>query len=69
MKFTSFFVSGYGKATRINRNYFIYKIMRHTFKAKIYKTGINWCVDVPAKISGQMIAGKGRVVYRKMKTQ
>jgi len=43
--------------------------MRHTFKAKIYKTGINWCVDVPAKISGQMIAGKGRVVYRKMKTQ
>jgi hypothetical protein len=35
--------------------------MKFSFKAKIYKTGINWCVDVPARISQQMIAKKGYI--------
>lgn len=35
--------------------------MKHSFKAKIYKTGINWCVDVPLKITGKMTPVKGRI--------
>ncbi|RYG16482.1 MAG: DUF1905 domain-containing protein [Chitinophagaceae bacterium] len=31
------------------------------FKAKIYKTGINWAVDVPLKISEQMLPEKGYI--------
>jgi hypothetical protein len=31
----------------------------HTFTAKIYKTGINWCVDVPKRITGTLKATKG----------
>jgi hypothetical protein len=31
------------------------------FKAKIYKTGINWCVDLPAKITQRMTSEKGRI--------
>lgn len=37
------------------------KTMQHTFKAKIHKVGINWCVDVPEKITMQMTADKGRI--------
>lgn len=40
--------------------------MKHHFQAKIYKTGINWCVDVPIEISEKMIAKKG---YIKIKGQ
>lgn len=40
--------------------------MKEHFKAKIYKTGINWCVDVPIKITEHMIADKG---YIKVKGQ
>ena len=35
--------------------------MKHTFKAKIYKTGINWCVDVPTEITELLTAEKGRI--------
>lgn len=35
--------------------------MEHTFKAKINKTGINWCVDVPTKITELLTAEKGRI--------
>ena len=35
--------------------------MKHTFKAKIYKTGINWCVDVPTEITELLSAEKGRI--------
>ncbi|MCO5241961.1 MAG: YdeI/OmpD-associated family protein [Chitinophagaceae bacterium] len=35
--------------------------MKHTFKAKIYQTGINWCVDVPAEFTGLLTAEKGRI--------
>ncbi|HWA34119.1 MAG TPA: DUF1905 domain-containing protein [Cyclobacteriaceae bacterium] len=35
--------------------------MKHTFKAKIYKTGINWCVDVPRKITERMRPTKGYI--------
>ena len=35
--------------------------MKHTFKAKIYKTGINWCVDVPTAITELLTAEKGRI--------
>ncbi|MEO5977108.1 MAG: YdeI/OmpD-associated family protein [Chryseolinea sp.] len=35
--------------------------MKHQFKAKIYPTGINWAVDVPVKISEQMISIKGYI--------
>lgn len=31
------------------------------FKAKIYKTGINWCVDVPVKLSEQLQKEKGYI--------
>lgn len=40
--------------------------MKEHFKAKIYKTGMNWCVDVPIKITEQLIADKG---YIKIKGQ
>jgi len=33
----------------------------HSFKAKIYKTGINWCVDVPFKISESLEKEKGYI--------
>ena len=35
-------------------------IMKHIFKSKIYKTGINWCVDVPVKITDKLVSEKGR---------
>jgi hypothetical protein len=35
--------------------------MKHRFKAKIYKTGINWCVDVPRAITKQMEPVKGYI--------
>ena len=35
--------------------------MKHNFKAKIYKTGINWCVDVPTEITEQLTSEKGRI--------
>jgi hypothetical protein len=35
--------------------------MKHIFKARIYKTGVNWCVDVPFEISGQMKVTKGLI--------
>ncbi len=35
--------------------------MQFTFKAKIYKIGINWAVDVPVKISNQLIREKGYI--------
>lgn len=33
----------------------------HHFKAKIYKIGINWAVDVPAEISEKMLPEKGYI--------
>lgn len=33
----------------------------HSFKAKIYKTGINWAVDVPANISNKLEKEKGYI--------
>jgi hypothetical protein len=33
----------------------------HSFKARIYKTGINFCVDVPKKITSKLIAVKGYI--------
>lgn len=38
-----------------------FAFMKHTFKAKIYKTGINWCVDVPTKITKRLIPVKGYI--------
>lgn len=35
--------------------------MKYQFKAKIYPTGINWAVDVPARISKQMTPTKGYI--------
>lgn len=35
--------------------------MKGNFKAKIYKIGINACVDIPTKITEQMTAEKGRI--------
>jgi hypothetical protein len=35
--------------------------MKFTFKEKIYKTGVNWCVDVPTEISGQLKIKKGLI--------
>jgi len=40
--------------------------MKFEFRAKIYKTGINWCVNVPLRISKRMIPVKG---YIKIKGQ
>jgi len=36
-------------------------LKKFEFTGKIYKTGINWCVDVPPKITALMTAGKGRI--------
>jgi hypothetical protein len=33
----------------------------HRFNARIYKTGINFCVDVPKKITSKLIAEKGYI--------
>lgn len=35
--------------------------MKHHFKEKIYKIGINWAVDVPSEASDQMKAEKGYI--------
>jgi hypothetical protein len=35
--------------------------MKHHFRAKIYKTGINWCVDVPLTVTGKMAVHKGYI--------
>lgn len=35
--------------------------MLFQFRAKIYKTGINWCVDVPEKITAQLEKVKGYI--------
>lgn len=35
--------------------------MTFNFKAKIYKTGINWAVDVPARISSKLEKEKGYI--------
>lgn len=35
--------------------------MKYTFKAKIYKTGINGCVDVPSEVTKRLTIDKGRV--------
>ena len=35
--------------------------MKHKFKANIYKTGINLCVDVPKEITELLTANKGRI--------
>lgn len=35
--------------------------MKHRFNAKIYKTGINWCVDVPSTITDQLVIKKGYI--------
>jgi hypothetical protein len=40
--------------------------MPHSFQAKIYQTGINWCVDVPKEITAQLTVVKG---YIKIKGQ
>jgi hypothetical protein len=37
------------------------KTKQYSFKAEIYKIGINYCVDVPEKISSQMTATKGYI--------
>ncbi len=34
------------------------------FKALIYKTGINWCVDVPGKITSQLAVSRGYIKIR-----
>lgn len=35
--------------------------MKHHFKARIYKIGINWAVDVPADITDQLKPEKGYI--------
>lgn len=35
--------------------------MKHQFEAKIYKTGINWAVDVPIAITTAMVPEKGYI--------
>jgi hypothetical protein len=35
--------------------------MKYTFSAKIYKTGINWCVDVPTDVTAKLTADQGRI--------
>ena len=37
---------------------------KYKFKAEIYKVGINWCVNVPTEITSQLIAEKGKVIYK-----
>jgi Bacteriocin-protection, YdeI or OmpD-Associated len=38
--------------------------MKHHFSAKIYKVGINWCVDVPLTITGKMSVHKGYIYVK-----
>ncbi len=38
--------------------------MRSPFNAKIYKTGINWCVDVPLRITKSMKPEKGYIFIK-----
>jgi hypothetical protein len=38
--------------------------MKHIFRAKIYQTGINWCVDVPTKITKLLTSEKGRITIK-----
>lgn len=38
--------------------------MKHQFKAKIYKTGINWAVDVPKEITDSLSPEKGYIRVR-----
>lgn len=33
----------------------------YKFKAEIYQTGINWCVDVPVSVSSKLKADKGYI--------
>lgn len=35
--------------------------MKFSFRAKIYQTGINWCVDVPLRITKTMKPDKGYI--------
>lgn len=35
--------------------------MKHSFNAKIYQTGINWCVDAPKELTAKMTAEKGKI--------
>ncbi|MCZ4695350.1 YdeI/OmpD-associated family protein [Ancylomarina euxinus] len=37
------------------------KAKTYRFKAEIYKTGINYCVDVPAQVTSKMTATKGYI--------
>ena len=37
------------------------KVKKCRFKAEIYKTGINFCVDVPKNITSEMTATKGYI--------
>jgi hypothetical protein len=39
-------------------------LMKHLFKAAIYKASINACVDVPAKITAKMVATKGYIAVK-----
>ena len=34
---------------------------KFSFKAKIYKVGINWCVDVPNEVGEQLTKDKGKI--------
>jgi hypothetical protein len=34
-------------------------MIKLSFKARIYETGINWCVDVPERITSQLKSRKG----------
>ncbi|MFA8436531.1 MAG: DUF1905 domain-containing protein [Marinifilaceae bacterium] len=36
-------------------------IKKFEFSARIYRTGINWCVDVPGTITNLLIAERGRI--------
>lgn len=38
--------------------------MNHQFSAVIYKTGINWCVDVPPQIISELRADRGYIYIK-----
>jgi len=40
---------------------FLLSYMAHSFRAKIYQLGINWCIDVPARITRHMTPEKGYI--------
>jgi hypothetical protein len=40
--------------------------MKYAFRAKIYKVGINPCVEVPLKITSQMVPAKGYIPIKGM---